>query len=146
LSEQENIGVVRRYFDEVWNRGNLDAADGLVAPNFGVEGCGGAISGLEAVKLYVSSYRTLFPAVHFTMLSLIAEGDLVAACWVSRGLQSASCSEEAPATANCAPITGLSVYRIANGKIAEAWAGSEHGDSGSAQRLGIRPESTGETI
>ena len=140
MSEKENIGVVRRYFDEVWNSGNLDAADDLVAPNFSVEGCGGAISGLEAVKLYVSSYRTLYPTVRFTMLSLIAQGDLVAACWVCRGLQSAYCSEEAPARAKCAPTTGLSVYRIADGKIAEAWAGSERGDSDSAQHLGIHRE------
>jgi len=139
LSEKENIGVVRRYFDEVWNSGNLDAADDLVAPNFSVEGYG-AISGLEAVKLYVLSYRTLYPTVHFTMLSLIAEGDLVVACWIGRGMQSACCSEEAPAMAKCAPTAGLSIYRIADGKIAEAWAGSEHGGNGNAQRLGIRRE------
>src|SRR5206468_12818975 len=86
VSEENNRAIVRRYFEEVWNKGNLAAADLLVAPNFSLEGCG-AISGLEAVKLYISSYRALYPKVHFTILSLVAEGDTVVACWVVSGMQ-----------------------------------------------------------
>jgi predicted SnoaL-like aldol condensation-catalyzing enzyme len=132
LNKQDNIAIVRRYFEEVWNRGNLDAADELVAPEFSVEGCGGAISGLQAVKLYVSSYRTVYPRVHFTMLSLLAEGDLVVACWIGRGMHSTSDERK-----SCYS-TGISVYRIAGGKIAEAWSGSDHTGAGSVRRLGIR--------
>jgi len=138
VNERENIDTVRLYFEEVWNKGNLDAADELVDIHFSVEGCGGAISGLEAVKLYVSSYRSVYPDVHFTLLSLAAEGDRVVACWVGRGMHqvTADCQDEAPAAQKC-PATGLSVYRIANGKIAEAWAGSDHQGLGSVRRLGI---------
>jgi predicted ester cyclase len=103
-----------------------------------VEGCGGAISGLEAVKLYVSSYREIYPNVHFTMLSLVAEGDRVIACWVSTGMYPVcDCQDEVPPTSKCS-TSGLSVYRIANGKIAEAWAGSDHTGAGAIQRLGIQ--------
>ena len=143
MNKQDNIAIVRRYFDEVWNKGNLDAADDLVAPDFSVEGCSGAISGLEAVKLYVSSYRTLYARIHFTLLSLTAEGDRVIACWVTRSLPTTACSGEPRARAKCTTTTGLSVYRIAGGKIAEAWAGSEHDGRGNIRRLGIRREDIG---
>src|SRR5438067_901645 len=96
VNERENQAIVRRYFEEVWNKGNLEAADNLVDLHFSVEGCGGAISGLEAVKLYVSSYRNVYPNVHFTMLSLMAEGDTVVACWVGKGIYPANdCQDEA---------------------------------------------------
>jgi predicted SnoaL-like aldol condensation-catalyzing enzyme len=140
LNKQDNIAIVRRYFEEVWNKGNLHAADDLVARGFSVEGCGGAISGLQAVKLYVSSYRAAYPRVHFTMLSLLAEGNLVVACWVvGRGMCSISGGcDEASGEKRAGPATGISVYRIAGGKIAEAWTGSDHTGAGILRRLGIR--------
>jgi predicted SnoaL-like aldol condensation-catalyzing enzyme len=138
VSEENNRAIVRRYFEEVWNRGDLAAADLLVAPNFSLEGCGGAISGLEAVKLYVTSYRALHPSVHFTILSLLAEGDMVAACWAVSGMQTAQCgADEATAHVQKCYTTGLSVYRIADGQIAEAWIGSDHTGISAARHLGI---------
>jgi len=137
VGEGKNKAIVRRYFEEVWNKGDLAAADVVVAPNFSVEGCGGAISGLEAVKLYVTSYREVFPRVHFTIISLLAEGDKVIACWVGRGMQAAPCGEdEAAARTQKCCAAGLSVYRIANGQIVEAWAGSDHCRA-TGKRLGI---------
>ncbi len=138
MNERENEAIVRRYFEDVWNKGDLQAADVLIDLHFSVEGCGGAISGLEAVKLYISSYREVYPNVHFTMLSLAAEGDRVVACWVCKSMYPAcDCQDEGPAPPKCT-TTGLSVYRIAGGKIAEAWAGSDHAGAGTIQRLGIQ--------
>src|SRR5437879_5865279 len=34
MSEVENIAIVRRFYDEVFDRQNLDLADTLVAPHF----------------------------------------------------------------------------------------------------------------
>jgi predicted SnoaL-like aldol condensation-catalyzing enzyme len=138
VNEERNVAIVRRYFDEVWNRGNLEAAEELVAPDFSVEGCGGAISGLEAVKLYVSSYRAAYPHVRFTMLSVIAEGAMVLACWMGQGLHSAACDSDEDAQNCTRRSSGLSIYRIQGGRIAEAWAGSDHVGAGRAERLGIR--------
>ena len=134
MSEEDNKAVVRRYFEEVWNKGDLAAADLLVAPNFSLEGCGGAISGLEAVKLYVTSYRDVYPRVHFTILSLLAEGDMVVACWLASSTNSAC---DASPACKRGRKTGLSVYRIASGQIAEAWASTDHLGTGPMGRLGI---------
>jgi predicted ester cyclase len=138
VSERDNEAIVRRYFEEVWNKGNFQAADELIDLRFSVEGCGGAISGQEAVKLYISSYRQVYPNVRFTTLSMVAEGDRVVACWVCRGMYTAcDCQDESPRASKCS-TTGLSVYRISNGKIADAWGGSDHTGMGTVRRLGIQ--------
>lgn len=138
MKERENKTIVRRYFEEVWNKGNLDSAEELVDRDFSVQGCGGAISGLEAVKLYVSSFRAICPHLHFTLLSMEDEGDHVVACWAGRGMHPVllDCQDGGQPAPKCA-ATGLSVYRIANGKIAEAWAGSDHLGTRAGGRLGI---------
>lgn len=139
MQQRDSKAIVRRYFNEVWNKGNLDAADEIIALGFSVEGCGGAVSGLEAVKLYVSCYREVCPNIHFTLLSLIEEGDKVVACWLGTGTQVESDCEETAASFQKAPVVGLSIYRIAGGKIMEAWAGSDHAclSTDAARRLGI---------
>jgi predicted SnoaL-like aldol condensation-catalyzing enzyme len=117
-----NQTIVRRYFEEVWNKGDMKAAEEVLAANF--SGCGGAISGLEAAKLYLTSYREAYPLTRFTILSMVTEDDLVTVCWVCTGAHGGS-----------AKATGLSVYRLTQGKIVEGWATSDA--LGSMQRLGI---------
>ena len=124
MTDMQKIAVVRRYFTELWNKGNLDIAHEILAPSFG--GQGGAMSGPEAARLYVSSYRSAFPSIHFTLLSLHCQGDMVVACWVGTGAHDGS--EECPAAAQAGKertITGMSVYRLEQGKIAEMWMGPE---------------------
>lgn len=124
MTEAEKKAVVRRYFNELWNKGKLEVADELLAPCFG--GQGGAMSGPDAAKLYVSSYREAFPNIHFTVLSLHCQGEMVAACWVGTGAYDGSegCPELVKPGSE-RTITGLSLYRLDNGKIAEMWIGSE---------------------
>jgi predicted SnoaL-like aldol condensation-catalyzing enzyme len=135
MTEMQKIAVVRRYFTELWNKGHLEVAEEILAPSFG--GQGGAISGPDAAKLYVSSYRSAFPNIHFTLLSLHCQADLVVACWVGTGAHDASDNcPDAVKPGKERTITGMSVYRLENGKIAEMWTGSEathHATSGKQQ-------------
>src|SRR5215203_5162309 len=124
MTDEAKMDVVRSYFTELWNRGKLDLADELIAPAFGGEG--GVVSGPEAAKMYVSSYRCAFPNIHFCVLNLRCEGELVAACWAGTGTHepSSECGDGA-LVGKERTITGLSVYRLEDGKIAEMWIGCE---------------------
>lgn len=123
MSDAEKMAIVRRYFTDLWNKGNLDAADALIAPGFGG---GGVMPGPEAAKMYVSSYRSAFPNIHFRILSLQCQGDHVMACWVGTGAHEPCSDRPDPALlGDNRTITGLSVYRLENGKIAEMWIGGE---------------------
>ncbi len=124
MTDEAKMDVVRRYFTELWNRGNLALADELIAPGFG--GADGVVSGPEAAKMYVSSYRSAFPNIHFCVLNLRCEGEMVAACWVGTGAhEPAEGCADGIVTGKERTITGMSVYRIEDGRIAEMWIGSE---------------------
>lgn len=124
MTDEEKMRVVRRYFTELWNKGKLEVAEELFAPSFGGET--GAISGPEAARMYVSSYRAAFPNIHFRLMSLICQGELVLACWVGTGAHEPSeVCEDGAVPGVERTISGLSVYRLMNGKIAEMWIGAE---------------------
>lgn len=124
MPEKDNKAIVRRYFEEVWNKGDMRAADEIINYNFSLHA--GALNGREALKIYIAEFRSVFPDVNFTILSMSGEDDKVAVSWVLRG---ASPDKSEP------PTTGMGVYRILDGRIIEAWAHT--GSTGGPKRLGI---------
>ena len=126
MAVQDNREIVRRYFEQVWNRGDMQAANEVLAYNFSLS-CG-ALEGREAIKMFISEFRSVFPDVHFTILSMLNEGDKVVVSWVLTGANPDKAAR---------PTTGLGIYRIANDRIAEAWA---HTDNGAPRRIGIVQE------
>src|SRR5260370_30068034 len=79
---EENKAVVRRFFAEVINGGNLDRADELITSDYiehqrlpGAEGR----QGIAVAKAFLSMMRGAFPDYHFDMEDLVAEGDKVVA-------------------------------------------------------------------
>jgi predicted ester cyclase len=110
VSVEENKTLVRREQEELWNHtGELEAAEELFA-------AGQA----EAAKQEAADFRQGFPDVVSTIEDLIAEGDKVVARWRSR----ATHRDEymgIPQTGKEVEFTGISVYRIEGGKIAESW-------------------------
>lgn len=117
-----NKKIVRRYFEEVLNTGDLEKIKKLIAPNYvshypaGYELGGGP----EDVIQIVTSVRRAFPDVHFTVEDLIAEGEKVVCRWTFEGVQEGDFMG-IPATGRKATVMGIAVYRVVNGQIAEAW-------------------------
>ena len=79
---EENKVVVRRFFEEVINAGNLARADEFVTAEYvehqhlpGAEGR----HGIEVAKAFLSMMRGAFPDYRFAVEDLIAEGDRVVA-------------------------------------------------------------------
>ncbi len=113
-SAQENKAVVRRFIEEAWNKGNLDVADELVDPEFcRSDASNPELRGPEALKRFVTSYRNIFPDTHITIEDQIAEGDKVVTRYT---VTSSRRGEYAGGT-----FTGISIYRVADGKIVERW-------------------------
>ncbi|MCS6926799.1 MAG: ester cyclase [Candidatus Binatia bacterium] len=134
----ENKAVFRRYFEEVLNAGNLDLVDDLIARSYvshyptGYDFGGGP----EGVKQIVSAVRTGFPDVHFTVEDVIAEGDRVVGRWTFRGTHQGDFMG-IPPTGRKVSVMGIAIYRIARGKIAEAWVAWDA--MGLMQQLGAVP-------
>ena len=120
---EENKALVRRYFEEIWDKGNLDLIDELFTTNFvrhGPTGTEGVVRGLEGFKGLVSMYRTAFPDLQIPIADVIAEGDRVVTRWMTRGTHQGELMGAAP-TGNQASVTGILIDRSSGGKIEEEW-------------------------
>jgi steroid delta-isomerase-like uncharacterized protein len=115
----DNIAVVRRYFEEVWNKGELNLIGELVSDKFiGELPILGEIRGLEAVRQQVQTFRTTFPDLRMTIDDIGMVGDRVFTRWTGRGTHKGSFMG-IPPTNNRGEVSGISIHKLANGKIIE---------------------------
>lgn len=99
--------VVARAVDELFNRGELAAADALFA---------GAYAQHE--RRFTELARAAFPDLELTVEQQVAEGDLVATRWRATGTHTGPFLGLAP-TGRRATWTGVWLQRVAGGRIAE---------------------------
>src|SRR5438552_12760679 len=86
MSVEENKSLVRRYFDEVWNKGNMDATREFIHAHLSNHvAAPGAPAGSEGIKQGFTLFRGVFPDLHATIDHLIAEADMVVAHWTATG-------------------------------------------------------------
>jgi len=78
-----------------------------------------------------------FPDINVTIDDIIAEGDRVVVRMHTSGTQKGE-FRGIPPTGKTAVITEMSIYRISEGKIAEAWVVSDW--LGLMQQLGVIPQ------
>ena len=138
MSEQ-NKAIVRRLFEELWNKGNLSVAEELYAPNYthhdpSTPDFG---RGPESERKRATHYRTAFPDLKLTIEDIIAEGETVMARWSCRGTHKGDLSGIAP-TGKQFTISGVTIARLTNGKLAEGYVNWEA--LGLMQQLGVAPE------
>src|SRR5947208_13766702 len=82
-----NKAVIRRYFEEVVNKGNLAAADELFSTHYVSHYPTGYVfgGGPEDGKQITTVVRIAFSDVHFTLDVVLADGEKVLARWTFRG-------------------------------------------------------------
>ncbi len=134
-----NKFVIRRSFEELWNKGNLSLADELFDPNYAHHdpSTPDVGRGPEGEKKRVALYRTAFPDLRLTIEDVIAEGQTVMARWSCRGTHKGDLSGIAP-TGKQITILGVSIARFTNGKMVEGWVNWDA--LGLMQQLGVVPE------
>ena len=136
MSIEENKIIVRRFFEVGSSRGDLDAANELLAPDFVLHvplPCSPGIRGIDEV---VSACRAAFQDLYVTVEDMVAEKDMVAARFTARGVHKGDFMG-LPPTGKPIAMTGMEIFRLENGKIAELWG--EANLLGLMQQLGILP-------
>ena len=137
---EENKAVARREIEELFGRGNLDAAEEIYAPNYvGHEPTFGDVHGVEGAKQFAATYRQAFPDIQTTMEDQVAEGDKVVTRFTSRGTHQGESEDFGPPTGNRIEVTGITIERFSEeGKIVEDWTNFDA--LGLMQQLGLVPE------
>lgn len=120
MSATNNKLLADRVWEEVWSQGNLDAIDKLFAPDFVRHDPGRELRGPEQNRQFIKGLRTAFPDLHFTVLDQIADEDKVAVRYRFQGTHLGN-FQGMPPTQKQVAYSGILIYRIANGKIAEQW-------------------------
>jgi steroid delta-isomerase-like uncharacterized protein len=147
MSLEDNKTIVRAFVETVWNRRQLDRSGELVAPDFVDHApMPGQAPGLEGVKRNWAMYLDAIPDFRVTIEELVAEGDKVA---VRRSYEGTHKGEllGIAATGKRLQFGGISIFRLANGRIAEHWEQLDR--LALMQQLGVvagpvaRPASTG---
>jgi predicted ester cyclase len=118
--EQENKALVRRFWDEVYNRGNYDMADELLAPNFvSRDALAGEEIGCEDLKREIAEQAASSSDLHFSLEEQIAEGDKVVSRVIGSGSVDQREFEGVAPTGVRITIENISINRVVEGKIVE---------------------------
>jgi len=122
MTMEANKGLVLRFYEELWNRGNLAAAEELVAQDYVRHDLrpGAAPPGPAGQQAIAQRFRAAFPDLRLEVEAIVAEGDLVVARWTISGTHSGPWAEVS-ATDRAVRFAGVNFFRIAQRKIAEIW-------------------------
>jgi steroid delta-isomerase-like uncharacterized protein len=134
MSEQ-NKAIVRRHIEQIWNKGQLDLFEEFIAQDV-VPHTGSGISDAKSMKQGLAMARSAFPDIHIALDGELAVEDKVVQRFTISGTHQGDYLG-VPATGKRAVWSGITIYRLAGGKIAEFW--TQVDTFSLMQQLGVIP-------
>ncbi len=135
MEAEANKVLVRRFYEEVWARGNVAFAHEVFADDYVRHDLrpSKAAAGPAGQAAIAEQFRRAFPEDWHVDL-VLGEEDLVAARWTASGTHSGAWGEIAP-TGKRATFSGVNIFRFGGeGKVVEIW--NHRDDLGLAEQLG----------
>jgi steroid delta-isomerase-like uncharacterized protein len=117
----ENKAIVRRLYDEVWNKRKLDVVAQLISPSHALLDpfVSGSQVGPELYRRRVLELASSFPDLRFTLDDLIAEKDKVVVSWVISGTHKGEFMN-IPPTGKKVSVEGITIHYVRDGKILDS--------------------------
>jgi steroid delta-isomerase-like uncharacterized protein len=139
---EENKALVRRWFEDLFNTGNLDVAEEIVAQDHVAHDpvLAELPPGPEGDKHVVNLYHGAFPDAQITVEDQLAEGDRVATRWTGRGTHQGEFMG-VPPSGNRVEVAGMTINRVSGAKIVETW--TIYDALGMMQQIGAVPSPEG---
>jgi steroid delta-isomerase-like uncharacterized protein len=123
MSADENIQLMRRWFQEVWNEGRIQTVYELISPDavaMGQRGGETEIRGPEEFAKFVSEIRSAFRDIQVKVEDVFGTGDKVVLRW-SGVMTHTGDALGLPASGRTVRIGGITIAQIADGKIVAGW-------------------------
>jgi predicted ester cyclase len=132
MMSEANKELVRRHFEELWNRKDLAVADELMAEEYlehTVAPFGqaepGRVNGPAAMRQTAQWLLAQFPDLQMTIEAILAEGDMVAVRVFSEGTNLGPLNGVVPPTGKRFAARQSHWFRVEGGRLAEHWATRE---------------------
>jgi steroid delta-isomerase-like uncharacterized protein len=136
---ETNKAIVRRFVDEVFVAGRLDAVDELVTPDFVPHSWPGTGPGPVELKRAMTRVFAGLSDVSMAIEDVIAEGDRVVVRLTAHAVHTGEFMGM-PASGKAYTIPEIHVFRVSDGKIAEHWGQADL--LGMMRQLGAMPGQT----
>lgn len=125
MSVEQNKALARQAIS-IWSTGDVDAADEVYGPDYVNHQHHDPndprdLRGVEAMKQFVREFREGLPDFHDSIDLQLAEGDMVATRFTSTGTHRGTFLGVEPTNRELT-WTGITIDRIADGRIVESWA------------------------
>ena len=123
MSAEDNVRIMQRWFQEVWNEGRIETVYELFAPEavaHGQESAEGELRGPQEFERFVQKIRGAFSDIHLTVEDVFATDDKGVLRW-SGVMKHTGNALGMPASGQTVRLRGITVVRFANGKIVEGW-------------------------
>ena len=135
MSTQENKALVRRFYEEVWDRGNVAFAGEVFAEDYVRHDLRptSPIPGPQGQSKIAAEFRAAFPDLRVTVDLVFGEGDLVAARWTAQGTHTGPWGGQEP-TGRAVEFSGVNLWRFRDGKAVEIW--NHRDDLGLLEQVG----------
>jgi predicted ester cyclase len=118
-TEDENAAIARRWHEEAINTHNLTVLDEILAPVAAHDSA--TVAANPGPRAVLGTLLTGFPDVQHTIEAVITDGDLVVIRYRATGTHEGEFQGYA-ATGKRVSWTGINIYRVECGRIAEIWS------------------------
>ena len=115
----ENAAIARRWHEDAINTHDLAVLDEILASDAGHDSA--TFLNNPGPRAVLGALLTGFPDVQHTVEAVISEGDLVVIRYTATGTHAGEFQGYAP-TGKSVTWTGINIYRLECGRIAEVWS------------------------
>lgn len=132
-------GVLRRFYDDVWNRWDLDVLDEMVTEDVRFRGSlGPTFEGRDELRGYMRGLRDAMPDLSVVVEQMVAETDAAAARLTFRGTHTGELMGIAGSGQHVS-WSAAALFRFREGRISDLWS---VGDTSALRRQIAGPAGT----
>ena len=136
--QEHNTTLAQRVWDEVWHKGNFNALDEILDPQFVRHDSNRSeLRGREPNEQFIRRVRGAFPDLRYTIDEVIASDDKVITRYHFQGTHLGD-TLGFPPTGRKVNYSGILIQRFLDGKMVEQW--TEADLLGLFQQLGVIPK------
>jgi len=135
VSIEDDKALIRRFYGEVWDRGNTDFAFAVFADDYVRHDLRSTVapSGPAGQKKIADDFRAAFPDLRLTVDLVVGGDDYVVGRWTATGTHLGPWGGLEP-TGRRATFSAANIFRFENGKVVEIW--NHRDDFGLFEQIG----------